>query len=84
MLSLLALPRKGDALVRWDSTRAFYSDTCSQCCYLPAWLLSSMFAPHGGPMFRIQESPDLRVALLKETLTPGLMASFASAVMERF
>ena len=51
---------------------------------LPAWLLSTMFAPHGWPMFRIQESPDPRVALLKETLTPGLMASFASAVMERF
>jgi len=51
---------------------------------LPAWLLSTMFAPHGWPMFRIQESPDPRVALLKEALTPGLMASFASAVMERF
>ena len=84
MLSLLSLPRKGDVLVTWDSTCVFYSDTWFQCCYLPAWLLSTMFAPHGWPTFRIQESPDLRVALLKQTLTPGLMASFASAVMESF
>ena len=47
------------ALLRWDSTRVFYSDTWFRCCYLPAWLFSTMFAPHGWPMFRIQESPDL-------------------------
>ena len=67
----------GTARVYFIVTHGFgvvtYLHGCFQLCLLHM----------GGPCSEYKNR-QIWVALLKETLTPGLMASFTSAVMERF